>query len=67
MLDLKTRQLSINTEIARQNKKIIINKLKEYYVVVNNNKQISPKACAVLAFWKAKKQGRLDNLNRIVK
>ena len=67
MSDLRAKQLLLNTEIARKNRKIIIDKLEEYYSVVCRNKQISPRACAILAFWEAKKQGRLDSLNRIVK
>ena len=67
MSDLRLKQLLLNAEIARKNRKIIIDKLEEYYSVVYRNKQISTRACAILAFWEAKKQGRLDNLNRIIK
>ena len=67
MLGLKNFQINANKLIARENKKHIIRKLEQYYKVVNFREEISAKEYAVFAFWLAKKQGRLDNLNRIVK
>lgn len=67
MLDYKKLQLYTNKLIAQKNKKHIIKKLEEYYMAVNYSSQIRAKEYAILMFWKAKKQGRLDSLNRIVK
>ena len=60
-------QLNKNKLIAIKNKEVILKKLEEYYIATNYPEQIRAKEFAVLMFWKAKKQGRLDNLNRIVK
>ena len=67
MLNLKYLQKCANKFIANENKKNIIKKLEDYYKVVKFNENISAKEYAIFAFWLAKKQGRLDNLNRIVK
>ena len=67
MLTLKNMQKTANKLIAQENKKYIIKKLEEYYKVVKFNENISAKEYAIFAFWLAKAQGRLDNLNRIVK
>ena len=67
MLTLKKIQKYANKFIANENKKNIIKRLEDYYKVVKFNENISAKEYAIFAFWLAKKQGRLDNLNRIVK
>ena len=67
MFGLRNLQLNKNRLIARENRKIILKKLEEYYIATNYPEQIKAKEFAVLMFWKAKKQGRLDNLNRIVR
>ena len=67
MLGLRKLQEFTNKLIAKENKKYILKKLEEYYETTNSDKRVSAKEYAVYAFWKAKKQGRLDNLNRLVK
>lgn len=67
MLDYKKIQLYTNKLIAQKNQKYIIKKLEEYFMSINYSSQIKAKEFAILMFWKAKKQGRLDSLNRIVK
>lgn len=53
--------------IANENKKYIIKKLKQYYEATIMDKNINTHEYAISTFWKAKKQGRLDNLNRLIK
>ena len=67
MLGLKRLQEFTNKLIAKENKRYILKKLEEYYEATCSNKKISAREYAVFAFWQAKKQGRLDNLNRLVK
>ena len=67
MLGLKKIRIRANELIAKNNKKNILKKLEEYYYNVNRNTDISAKEYAIYAFWLAKRQGRLDSLNRIVK
>ena len=67
MNTLKIIQQGINRAIALENKKNILKKLEDYYLSVDYNAQKRAKELAVFAFWEAKKQGRLDNLNRIIK
>ena len=67
MFGLGQIQEHINKVIARENKKYILKKLEEYYEVVNQDLGFSAYEKAIFAFWEAKKQGRLDNLNRLVK
>ena len=67
MLGLKKLQEYTNRIIARENKRYILKKLEQYYEVTGKNKNISAKEYAVFAFWQAKRQGRLDNLNRLIK
>lgn len=69
MLGLANIQKYMNKIIARENKKYILKKLEQYYEVIYQTdiKEISAKERAIFAFWQAKKQGRLDNLNRLVK
>ena len=66
MLGLKKLQKFTNRLIAKENKRYILKKLEEYYEATCLNKT-GAKEYAVFAFWQAKKQGRLDNLNRLVK
>lgn len=58
-------QLKVNKNIAKQNRKYILHKLEEYYEIVNVG-QTNCKEEAILAYWQAKKQNRLDNLNRLI-
>ena len=67
MLTLKNMQKKANKLIAQENKRYILKKLEEYYKAVKIKENISAKEYAIFAFWLAKSQGRLDNLNRIVK
>ena len=67
MLGLAQIQKRINKVIAYENKKYILKRLEEYYEITNKNFSISAKELAIIAFWKAKRKGKLDNLNRIVK
>ena len=67
MINYRKIQISANKLIAQTNKKYIIKKLEEYYNATNYSEQIKAKEYAIMMFWQAKKQGRLDNLNRIVK
>ena len=67
MICYEKLQLNKNKFIAQKNKEYIIKKLEEYYMAINYAEQIKAKEFAVLMFWQAKKQGRLDSLNRIVK
>ena len=67
MLDLKNLQFKTNELIAKQNKRFILKKLEQYYLAIDYQSKIKAKERAIFAFWQAKKQGRLDNLNRIVK
>ena len=65
MLNFKQLQLQANKLIAQENKKYILKKLEEYYIATDYSSSIKAKEFAVFEFWKAKKQGRLDNLNRL--
>ena len=67
MFGLEKIQIYANKLIAKENKKYILKKLEEYYEAVNYAEKIKAKEYAIYAFWKAKKQGRLDNLNRLTK
>ena len=67
MLKLSLMQQKANKYIAKKNKDYIIHKLEEYFYATSYSTQIKAKEYAILAFWQAKRQGRLDNLNRIVK
>ena len=67
MFGLRQLQLCANKLIAKENKKYILRKLEEYYLATDYISQIKAKEAAIYAFWMAKKQGRLDNLNRLVK
>ena len=67
MLGLAKIRKYMNKIIAKENKKYILKKLEQYYEAVYSNMDISPKERAIFAFWQAKKQGRLDNLNRLLK
>lgn len=67
MFGLRHLQEYANRLIAKENKKYVLKKLEQYYETVEYNSHISPKERAITAFWSAKKQGRLDNLNRIVR
>ena len=67
MLTFRKIQIQLNKIEAEKNKKYILKKLEEYYLTTNYREKIKAKEYAVFAFWQAKKQGRLDNLNRIVK
>ena len=67
MFEFRNIQLNKNKLIAQENKKIILRRLEEYYMAINYSEQIKAKEFAILMFWQAKKQGRLDNLNRIIK
>ena len=67
MFGLGHLQKYANRVIACENKKYILKKLENYYETVDNDSALSAKERAVTAFWCAKKQGRLDNLNRIVR
>ena len=54
-------------ETARKNKKEIIDKMEAYYVAVQNGYiDFHPRYLAVQDFWRAKRTGRLDRLNRLV-
>ena len=63
----KEKQLESNKLIAKKNKKMILKRLEEYYKAIYSTDENKAKEYAILLFWQAKKQGRLDNLNRIVK
>ncbi len=53
-------------EIAKRNKKAIIDKMEAYYIAVQKGEiDFHPRYLAVQDYWNAKKAGRLDNLNRI--
>ena len=67
MLGLAQIQMRINKVIAAENKKYILKRLEEYYEITNKKHSISAKELAIIAFWRAKKRGKLDNLHRIVK
>ena len=67
MLTLKKLQIYLNKKTAENNKKFILKKLEEYYISTHFEDKIKAKEYAVFNFWQAKKQGRLDNLNRIIK
>lgn len=67
MLTFKNVQKRANKLLAQHNKRYILKRLEDYYKVVKFNENISAKEYAIFAFWLAKSQGRLDNLNRIVK
>ncbi len=67
MLGLRQIQEHMNKVIARENKKYILKKLEEYYEAVNCDISLCPREQAIFTFWEAKKQGRLDNLNRLNK
>ncbi len=54
-------------EIAKQNKKEIIDKMESYYIAVQKGDvDFHPRYLAVQDFWNAKRSGRLDKLNRLV-
>lgn len=67
MFGLEKIQIYTNKIIANENKKYILRKMEEYYKAIHYDSQIKAKEYAILAFWQAKKLGRLDNLNRLVK
>ena len=58
-------QLKVNKNLAKQNQKYILKKLEEYYEIINYGKS-NHREEAIHAYWQAKKQNRLDNLNRLV-
>lgn len=59
-------QIELNEMLAEINKKIILQKLKEYHEIVNFNTK-NKHELSIHDFWEAKKEGRIDNLNRLSK
>lgn len=54
--------------IAHKNKMEIIEKMENYYIAVQNGEiDFHPRYLAVQDFWNAKKSGRLDKLNRLIR
>ena len=67
MFNYKKIQINTNKLIAEKNKKFILQILMDYYIAVYSYMPQKAKEYAITLFWEAKKQGRLDNLNRITK
>lgn len=62
------RKRQLEEETARRNKKEIIDKMESYYIAIQNGYiDFHPRYLAVQDFWNAKKSGRLDKLNRLIK